>query len=73
MATRTLGGLPALLTVEQVAQQLGISRARVYQLIRPNDDGTGPQIPSVTVGRLRRVAAADLIAYIDGLRVETTS
>ena len=48
MTSRPLNQLPALLTVEQVAEQLGISRARCYQLIK----GEHAVIPSLTVGRL---------------------
>lgn len=61
--------LPALLTVDQAAEQLGISRARCYQLIT-GEYGQPPKIRSVTVGRLRRVASADLLAYIESLKAE---
>lgn len=64
MANRMLStDLPALLTVEQVAKQLGISRARCYQLIG-GSEGVQPEIPSIKVGRLRRVAATDLEQYL---------
>ena len=60
--------LPALLTVERVAEELGISRSSAYQLIRrdPITDAP-PKIRSVTVGRLRRVAATDLEDYVASL------
>lgn len=61
------GELPTLLTVDQTARQLSISRARLYQLL---DSGA---IHSVHVGRLRRIAVEDLRTYIDGLRKQNTA
>jgi excisionase family DNA binding protein len=53
--------LPLLLTVPQVAGQLGIGRSSVYRLI---DAGT---LPTVAIGRARRVTRAALLAYVEGL------
>jgi excisionase family DNA binding protein len=65
MTNRVLNrNLPALLTVDQAAEQLGVSRARLYQLI----GGDNPAISSVRVGRLRRIAATDLEDYLLSLR-----
>lgn len=50
-----------LLTVAEAAARLGIGRTLMYELI-----GTGA-IPSVRVGRLRRIRAADLEAYAASL------
>ncbi|WP_283098074.1 helix-turn-helix domain-containing protein [Frankia sp. AgB32] len=46
-----------LLTVEEAAEQLTIGRTTLYALIR-----TGA-IPSVRIGKLRRLRPADLAAY----------
>jgi excisionase family DNA binding protein len=46
-----------LLTVPEAAARLGVGRTLMYELIR-----TGA-IPSVRVGRLRRIRTADLEAY----------
>lgn len=52
-----------LLTVEQAARRLGVGRTLMYELLR-----TG-QVPSVRVGRLRRIRPSDLAAYAGGLPV----
>ncbi len=49
-----------LLTVEQAAQRLGISRGLMYKMI-----GSG-QMPSVKMGRLRRVSVAQLEMWLRG-------
>jgi excisionase family DNA binding protein len=54
-----------LLTVEQVAEQLGIGRTTVYRLLK---DG---QIESVTVGRLRRIPQTEVDAYVGRLTAES--
>jgi excisionase family DNA binding protein len=47
----------------EAAQALGISRARLYQLL---DDGT---LPSVKLGRRRLIRLAAIEALLDGLEV----
>lgn len=47
-----------LLTVEQTAAELHIARRRVFELI-----GSG-QLPSVKIGRSRRIRSADLADYV---------
>ena len=47
-----------LLTVEETAVQLRIARRRVFEILR---DGT---LPSVKIGRSRRVRSTDLAAYV---------
>jgi excisionase family DNA binding protein len=54
--------LPLLLTPNQAAQLLGISRSKLYTLI--NSD----QIESVTIDTSRRIPYAGLLDYIDSLR-----
>lgn len=49
-----------LLRVEHVGERLSLSRARVYELIASGS------IPSVTIGRSRRVRADVLEAWIEG-------
>lgn len=52
---------PMLLTVEQVAEQLGISVSKAWQLV------SGGEIPSVNVGRTRRIRPEDLADFVAGL------
>ena len=54
-----------LLTIQQVARYLQISRASVYRLI-----GRG-ELKAVKVGRCRRIAADDLQRFVEGLRGES--
>lgn len=51
-----------VLTVEQAAKRLGIGRTLMYSLVSNGD------IESVTIGRLRRVPADALAAYVNRLR-----
>lgn len=44
--------------VEQAADRLEISRAHTYELIRTGD------LPSVKLGRSRRIRESDLMAFI---------
>ena len=50
-----------LLKVPEVAQQLGISRAKVYELM------TSGALVSVKIDGCRRVRSRDLAAYVDAL------
>jgi excisionase family DNA binding protein len=56
-----------LLKIPEVAASLGISRAKVYELLA--DD----TLPSVKIGGCRRVRANDLIGYVNGLASLTSS
>jgi excisionase family DNA binding protein len=51
----------SLLTPEQVAARLGIGRTYAYQLLRRGE------IPSLKLGKLRRVRPQDLDRYLDAL------
>jgi excisionase family DNA binding protein len=53
-----------LLTPEDAALQLSISRTRVYDLIRRGD------LASVRIGRVRRIPVAALQAYVERLQLE---
>lgn len=48
--------------VEEAAQQLRLSRAKTFELIKTN------QIESIKIGRSRRIPHDALVAYVDGLR-----
>ncbi len=52
---------PLLLRPEDVARLLSISRGMVYTLMRLRE------LPSVKVGKCRRVTAVALRRYVDGL------
>lgn len=49
---------PALLTVEQVAQRLHLSRSKAWELV------SSGELPSITIGRSRRVSVASLQQWI---------
>lgn len=46
-------------TVEEAAQQLRIGRTTLYRLLSAGD------LPSILIGRSRRITAAALTEYID--------
>lgn len=50
-----------LLTVEEVAGELRIARRRIYEMIR-----TG-ELPSVKIGKSRRITRAAVEEYVAGL------
>jgi len=50
-----------LLSVKEAADRLGVSRAYMYQLLRP----VGP-VPWVRLGRLRKILPVALEEYIAG-------
>ncbi len=54
--------LPMLLTPLSAARELGVSRARLYELMR---DG---ELKYVKFGGVRRIARVDLEAFVDALR-----
>jgi excisionase family DNA binding protein len=51
-----------LLTVEQAAGRLNVGRSTAYGLVQSG------QLESVTVGRLRRIPADAIAAFVDSLR-----
>ena len=51
-----------LLTVEEAAEQLGVGRSTMYQLIAAG------LIDTIRIGRLRRIEPAALATYISRLR-----
>jgi excisionase family DNA binding protein len=54
--------LPLVLTVEEAADRLGVGRTVMYALV------SSGAVESVRIGRLRRVPADALVAFLDGLR-----
>lgn len=59
--TRSTGGQPLrlLLTPEEVAQAVHVSRARLYELLARDE------IKSLKIGRSRRVPVAEVQRWID--------
>lgn len=53
-----------LLTVMEAADALGLSRSKVYELLAAGE------MPSVRIGRTRRIAVNDLKWFIDRHRVD---
>jgi excisionase family DNA binding protein len=56
-----------LLTPEEAAEVLGISRSKLYELLRRGD------LPSVRIDGSRRVATSVLRAYVDSLLPQALS
>ena len=52
-----------LLTPREAADVLGIGRSKLYEMLRSG------VVPSVRIGRCRRIAALDLTAVVDNLRL----
>jgi excisionase family DNA binding protein len=59
---RTAGLAPLLVTVEQAAELLNVGRTTMYGLV------AGGTIPTVRIGKCRRVAVDALDAYVAELR-----
>lgn len=58
---------PALLTVDDVAELLQMSRSWVYEhLIRPGD------LPSILLGTARRVRRTDFDRFVEDARLDST-
>ncbi len=55
-----------LLTVAEAAEVLGVGKSTVYDLMRTR------QLPSVKLGRLRRVPVADLDRFVTELAARST-
>jgi len=54
-----------LLSVEEAADLLGVSRSTMYELLRTRT------VPSVRIGRCRRISLDELRDYVDRLPAET--
>jgi excisionase family DNA binding protein len=64
-APQEVQGRRLVLTVSEAAQQLGIGRSLLYELLA---DG---QVESIHVGRLRRIPTDALATYVDRQRCNT--
>lgn len=62
MSTTPTSRVRLLLTIEEAADRLGIGRTLMYALVKDGD------VESVRIGRLRRIPADALPAYLDRLR-----
>jgi excisionase family DNA binding protein len=62
VSPRDIRTLRLLLTVEEAAEQLGIGRTLMYELVKQG------AIESVQIGRLRRIPADALPRYLAQLR-----
>jgi excisionase family DNA binding protein len=54
--------VPLVLTIDQAAQRLGVGRTIMYALV------SSGAVESVKIGRLRRVPADALVAFLNELR-----
>lgn len=57
-----------LLTPEEAAEVLGISRSKLYELLQGDD----PEIKSVKIGKARRIPAKEVHAYVAALLGEAS-
>ena len=53
---------PLLITMEEAARRLSVGRTLIYEQVRRG------KLPSIRVGRCRRIALVDLERYIEHLR-----
>ena len=60
---REISDEPELITIPVAAARLGLSRSKLYELIA---DG---ELPTVRIGRARRIAVDDLRSFIAQRRV----
>ena len=58
----TLNSLPEVLTAKNIADYLGISRRRVYELFKQNPTYGG--IPNFEIGNSKRVQKEDFVAWV---------
>lgn len=65
----TLNELPEILSAQNIADYLSISRARVYELFQIKNSSGG--IPNFSIGATRRVVKIDFIKWIEKLKAES--
>jgi excisionase family DNA binding protein len=53
---------PLLITMEEAARRLSVGRTLIYQQVRRG------KLPSIRVGRCRRIALIDLERFVEHLR-----
>lgn len=67
----SLGNLPEVLTAQDIADYIGISRRRVYELFQLKPDFGG--IPNFELGRSKRVIKNDFVKWIEDKKNEKAS
>ncbi len=67
-AHKGFDNLPDVLTPQQIADHLSVSRQRVYELIRINPEYGG--LPNFAVGKSKRINKIDFIKWIDSQKRE---
>ncbi|MEK3851172.1 helix-turn-helix domain-containing protein [Paenibacillus sp. FSL R7-0340] len=65
---KTLKSLPDVLTSNDIAKYMSISRRTVYELLKINEDYGG--IPNFSVGNSRRVMKSDFLDWIEKRKQE---
>jgi excisionase family DNA binding protein len=63
LTDEALGRGVLLVSVDRAAEMLGIGRTATYGLVARGE------LPAVRIGRSRRVAIADLVEFVERLRV----
>jgi hypothetical protein len=63
-----LEDLPEILTAQDIADYIGISRRRVYELLQLKPDFGG--IPNFEIGQTKRVEKKDLVMWINARKIE---
>lgn len=58
---------PAVLTVDDVAQRLQVSKAVVYELTRYRNSPDTPRLPARKIGRSLRFLASEVDAWLSSL------
>ncbi|WP_411734993.1 helix-turn-helix domain-containing protein [Paenibacillus sp. M2] len=64
-----LNELPEILSAQNIADYLSISRPRVYELFQIKNSSGG--IPNFSIGATRRVVKIDFINWIEKLKAES--
>lgn len=64
----SINDLPEILTAQNIADYLGISRRRVYELFQLKPEFGG--IPNFEIGLSKRVDKKDFIGWIDAKKKE---
>lgn len=63
--------LPEILTAQDIADYIGISRRRVYELFQLKPDSGG--IPNFELGRSKRALKNDFVKWIESKKSEKAS
>lgn len=66
LKNKRIEDLPDILTPQQVADYLGISRKKVYELCQMKPDYGGLQ--SFSIGKSRKIEKSTLLIWLDSLK-----